>query len=352
MVEKLKVGVLGYGKMGKVYADWFSNNPNCELAAIYNHSDKRRAEVKADHPSAAFYDDWKTLMAEQSLDIVGICTPTADMMGQIKEAVGHGINIICEKPVTMDLDQLKELDKLLEGYDKKFHAASELRYHPVFEKVSGLLGGLGKIFLLDINYSMYRDEVKWKHLYASGGGVLRELGQHVLDVVSDWMGEAESVYGQNLVVDPRREVEDVSVNVVKYKNGALLNLVSHYFSRSDHSVRGTVYGTEGQVNFAMSSYDVKDSRVTLYKNDCKPVVLNVDAPEKIDRIYPGQMDDFGKAIDMFVEDVMKGNNGNNLGQEYTNTQIIDASYESTGRRQAVELPLEGFSMDRLKEIYG
>ncbi len=155
-----------------------------------------------------------------------------------------------------------------------------------------------------------------------------------------------------MVVMPGREVEDVSVNVVKYKSGAVLNLVSHYFNRSDHAVRGVVYGMEGQIDFAMSSYDVNDSKVTLYKNDCKPVEMKVETPAKIDRIYPGQMDDYGREIDLFVDAVMRGDYGNDLSKEFINTQIIDGSYQSTGEQQAVQLPIESFDMDRLKEIFG
>lgn len=352
MAEKLKVGVVGYGKMGKVYADWFSENENCEVCAVYNHSAKRKSEAAAEHPGAVFYEDWREMIENGGLDIIGICSPTNERMAQMECAIKNHKHVICEKPVCMDMDELNTLAKLLEGYDKKFCVASELKYHPVIRKVTELLPQIGTLFYIDFHYSMYRTEIKWKHLYQSGGGILRELGQHLLDVATIWLGQPQTVYGRNMVVMPGREVEDVTLDLITYESGAVVNLVSHYFDHTANTYRGSVYGTRGQIDFELSSYDTDVRHVTLYVEDGPAQKIEVALPEAIDRIYPGHMDSFRTEIGIFVDEICSGKPiVNDLGNEFTNMSLIDGSYVSEQTKQPVSLPIRSFSSAGLKDVY-
>lgn len=352
MNEKLNVGIIGYGKMGKVYADCFSQNNTCNVSAIYNHSLERKTEVKDEHPSAEYYTNWHELINRKDIDIIGLCSPTNERIYQIREAIYAQKHIICEMPICMDLDELKEIEKLLKSNDKHFLVASELKFHPVIEKVSSLLENIGSIFFIDMHYSMYNNKIKWKHTYSAGGGILRELGQHLLDVATIWLGTPVRVYGNNQIVLAQREVEDMSIIVVDYASGAVVNLVNNYFDRSSNTYKAMIYGTEGQIYFELSSYDVSQSKIILYKDDKSKERIPFRTPNIIDRIYPGHMDSFKKEIDLFVENILTGNKSKDeLVNVKTNMQILSAAYESQRTEQTVTLPMKEFNHNSLRYTY-
>lgn len=350
---KLKVGILGYGKMGQVYGDWFKTNPYCEVTAVYNHSMGKREKVSEDIPGALFYNDWEELISNRELDIIGITSATYEKFPQICKAISENKHIICEKPICMDINELNEIKKHIVNtkYNKKFLVASELQLHPVIEAINKLIPGIGKVFHISLDYSMYRDEVKWKHRYEAGGGILRELGQHLIDVVNIWLGEPKRVFGYNMILNPNRQVEDFSTNIIEYMTGAVVCLTTHYYKRSTNTYNGKIYGTNAQIDFCVSSYDTKDAWVKYYDaNGMREIPIVI--PENIDRIYPGHMDTFKREIDNFVDAVLNAKEiGSRLEDEYRTMQIMCASYESSRTGYPVDLPLNEFSHKKLSECF-
>ena len=102
-----------------------------------------------------------------------------------------------------------------------------------------------------------------------GGGVLKELGSHLFDLGYHWLGQYENVASYNTIIRPGREVEDYSVNVFNFKNGADGYLSTNYEDRRGRSIKGDVMGLDGQIEFQFSSYEPKDSQITLYLNGKK-----------------------------------------------------------------------------------
>ena len=225
----LNVAVLGFGKMGKVYAQCFSNNPNTTLVGVYNHNDKRRQELTELYPSTKYYTDWKALVDDPEIHVVGICTSTDQRFEQMKYCMEKGKHIICEKAMCLDVNQAQQILDLAKKTDCCVQVASELELHPVIEAVTQNLPSIGKVVYAEMELSMYREEVKWKHKMNAGGGILRELGQHFLDVASNWFGTPIKVTGFNKIVLPQRETEDVAVNVVQFDSGVMLLLKNNYF---------------------------------------------------------------------------------------------------------------------------
>ena len=350
-MSKLKAAILGYGKMGRVYGRWFSENGSCTVTDVYNHTDSKKELAANNLPDAKYYTDWEKLLTESECDIVGITSASNERLAQIKMAIETGRHIICEKPVCMDLDELKAIQSMMEGRKTKFLVASELRLHPVIVKAQELLPRVGKIFHIDIHYSMLRDEIKWKHLMQSGGGILRELGQHLIDVTNIWLGKPERVYGHNKLILPGREVEDFTETVIEYEGGATVSVQCHYFEHTANSYNMRIYGTNGQMDLRCSSYDVHDCFVRLYDGEGL-TEAEIELPADIDAVYPGHMDSFKKEIDGFISAILDDVRvKNTLENESVTMQIIDASYESTRQKQVVNLPLKGFSAGSLNECF-
>ena len=241
----LNVGILGCGKMGRVHAEVFSKNENCKIVGFYNRTKEKALDLLKNHPDAKVYDTWQELIEDKNIDIITISTPQIERLEQYKFAIEHGKHVFLEKPMGLGLDDLKEVLDLLKKSDSCFYVDSQIRSNPAVEAINKELHKIGKIFHIDMEFSMYRDEIKWKHKLIAGGGVLRELCGHMVDQAQDWLGKVKSVTANNKVVLPGREVEDFSVNLIEYESGATLLLSGNYFEQRGNIYEGRILGEKG-----------------------------------------------------------------------------------------------------------
>jgi len=346
----LKVGILGAGKMGKVYARWFSANPHCEVVAFYNRTRERAEELSRRYGGTVF-DTWEALVSDAVVDAVGICTPSHQHLAQIERALEMGKHVLCEKPLAKDIHECRRILELSRAARSKMMVGFQMRFHPVVTTVDRLLERVGKVYHAEFVFGLYRPGVTWRHRLIEGGGVLKELSSHLFDLLEHWVGELSAVTGLNRIIEPDREVEDYSVNVLEFRNGASGFLFSSYLERRSSCILGNLMGTEGQISLQFSPYDPSDSRVVLFANNVTDIPIAI--PSEIDEVYPGHLDSFKREIDHFVECILHDEQPMISAAEGLRAlEIIDASYESTrqgGRK--ISLPLGAFSQSDLERCF-
>lgn len=352
-MEKLKVGVLGCGKMGRVHAHWFSRHPMCEVTAFFNRTTSVAEEMAKQYPGSKVFESWQELLCCADVDIVTLTTPQYERLQQHKLALQNDKHVFCEKPIAMNIDECAEIIDLSRNSKCKTFVDFQLVYHPVIIRINELIKKIGRIYYIDLDYSMYRAEVKWKHKLEAGGGVLRELGGHFIDLLNLWLGEADSVTGFNRITNSKREVEDLSINIIEYSSGAVAKLTTHYLDRSKRTYQGKIFGEDGQIDFQFSSYDTSDSYV-LYYDAAGKVSSELGNTSDIeqDLVYPGFFDCFKKMVDAFIFSIEHNKSLEySLENECKTMGIINASYESQRKRKIIKLPMHAFNISTLKECF-
>lgn len=349
-MKKLKVGIIGCGKMGRVYARWFSANPHCEVVAFYNRTKQKADALAKKISSAKVFDTWETLVEEPCIDVVGICTPSHEHLKQIQLALKAEKHILCEKPLANDIYECRKILKLCQTANSKVMVGFQMRFHPVVETVDRLLTKIGKIYHIDFIFGLYRTGPNWRHSITQGGGVLKELSSHLLDLMYHWAGKISSVTGINKIIETEREVEDYSVNLIEFKNGATGFLFSNYLEKSSRLIKGNIMGKDGQITFQFSSYSPLDSQVFIFTDKKEDIQIKI--PEEIDEIYPGHLNSFKREIDYFVDCILNEKQPEISCEEgYRVMEVINASYESTRRGKKIKLPLVRFSPKNLEECF-
>ena len=340
VMAKYKVGILGMGKMGRVYARWFTANPLCEVAGAFNPTKSKAEAVWQYAPDAKIYESWEALVDDPEIDMVGICSPSDIRLVQVERCVKNGKHVIGEKPFCMDVDEMHRMIEVAKSTDCKVYAASQLKEHVVSRTMHELLSAIGPVLHMRYAFCMYRLESdRWKYKLGSGGGILRELCGHYIDMVQTWFGPARAVYGHNLIGQPGREVEDLTETFIEFEAGQTVHITSNYWERGTKRYEGRVVGKRGQMDYTMSPYDVKDSRIVLYTDEGVRE-LPLAMPADIDDIYPGNINTFKIEIDKFVDAVESGLSVmHTLELEMGTMQIIDASYLSTKTDTKIILPL-------------
>lgn len=134
----------------------------------------------------AFIEDLK--MKGEKLDYISICTPNYLHSPHMKFALKNGINVICEKPLVLNSEDLNILAQYEEKYGAKVNSILQLRLHPSIialrEKVQS--DPQDKIFDVDLTYLTSRGKwylKSWKGVDQKSGGVATNIGVHFYDML-------------------------------------------------------------------------------------------------------------------------------------------------------------------------
>ena len=111
MTDKVRWAILGAGKIAHSFAKDFSVVKNAELVAVAA-SDKKRAETFAKEYEIPLVFNYQELYNTPDIDAVYIATTHNFHFEQCIECIKHGKNVLCEKPITLNDKQFKELARL------------------------------------------------------------------------------------------------------------------------------------------------------------------------------------------------------------------------------------------------
>ncbi len=255
----LRVGIVGAGRIARDYLSAFTHVDDAELVAITDIDAGARDAMAADTSLPAFASV-REMMAETTLDAVIVSTPPASHEPVATELVGHGIHVLCEKPLALTSAGASRMLHAASRAGVLLMMASKFRYVPDIGEAQRIIssGQIGEPILFDVAFCSLVDMTeRWNaDPPTSGGGALVDNGSHAVDVARFLMGPLVRVmahFGRR--VQPLR-VED-SARVMIETAGACLGVVDLSWSvdkASDHYL--AVQGTEGtlQVGWQGSRY--------------------------------------------------------------------------------------------------
>lgn len=272
MAKELRVGIIGCGGIA-----WGKHMPSLQkisevaMTSFFDIVEERAHEAAAKFgvEGARVYEDYRSLLADPSIDVVHVCTPNDSHAEIAVAALEAGKHVMCEKPMAKTAEGARRMveaaertgKKLTIGYNNRFRADSQY-LHEVCSR-----GELGEIYFAKAHairrravptWGVFLDEEK------QGGGPLIDIGTHALDLTL-WMMqnyEPKAVIGTAYHKlgkrpnsanawgswDPDRfTVEDSAFGFITMKNGASIVLESSWALNTLQTgeARCTLCGTEG-----------------------------------------------------------------------------------------------------------
>lgn len=221
--KKLKWGIAGCGR--------FAENsilPAMRLVrkstveSLYSRDINRAKSLAQKFGVRGFFDNYDNFL-NSDIDAVFIASENSRHYEQVIKAAKAGKHILCEKPIALTSEQAEEMIKICKENDVLFAVNYVHRFHPLVIKAKELLTDqkLGKLVSVDVHFNFdfppdnnFRFK---KHL--SGGGALRDVGTHMIDLLRFFGGEIESIdgYVDNLIY--KSEVDDFAIGIVKFVKG-------------------------------------------------------------------------------------------------------------------------------------
>ncbi|MCT4618236.1 MAG: inositol 2-dehydrogenase [Marinisporobacter sp.] len=256
MDKRMKVGIIGAGRIGKVHSQSIMNHiPEVEIKAIsdvYVQAAKEWAE-KMGIPTAT--DDYKEILNDPEIDAVLICSST-DTHAQISiEAAQAGKHIFCEKPVDLSVEKVEAVLEEVKKAGVKFQVGFNRRFDHNFSKVKELINA-GKVGDLHIVKITSRDPEPPAPEYVKvSGGMFLDMTIHDFDMARFLVGsEVEEVYVSAAVrVDPAiGEAGDVDTAVInlKFADGTIVVIDNSRKAAYGYDQRVEVFGSKGKIEVA------------------------------------------------------------------------------------------------------
>jgi len=335
--------------------------PNARLSGVWSRTSLNTENFASLYGTHA-YADIATMVNDCKSDLVIVCNAHPYHRQAAVEAAGAGANVLVEKPLASTLEHCDDIIKACIKNHVKLGVISQRRWYKPVKRVKQAIdqGKIGKPVLAVVTMLGWRDKAyydsdEWRGSWKTeGGGVLVNQSPHQLDILIWLMGEIDEVYGvwRNLN-HPYIEVDDTALAIVKFRSGAIGNImVSNsqkpglYGKVHVHGENGASVGvqTDGGAMFIAGKTGVADPPVNdlwtvpgeekLLKewvnedieifNNCDPTVCYMQY----------QIEDFLNSLENNMEPAVTGEDGRRT------VELFTAIYRSTQENMPVKFPLK------------
>ncbi len=274
----LRIGLLGFGSMGRTHT-WavrnlpfsFSDLPfRAETVALCTTTPEKTESVCAEFGIRTACSSPEELVGLPEVDIVDVCTPNLFHYEQVRAALLAGKHVLCEKPLAVNPTQADDLARLAEQKGLICGMVFNNRWLSPVLRAKALVdeGKLGNILHFEASYlhnSCIDPErtVGWKqNRDICGGGVLFDLGSHVIDLMLWLCGPFRTVGGMRQIAFPthpdaagkiwKTNADEAFYMTCKTESGACGTItVSKITQGANDDLSFAVYGEKGSVRFSL-----------------------------------------------------------------------------------------------------
>ncbi|NGY59888.1 Gfo/Idh/MocA family oxidoreductase [Lentzea sp. NEAU-D13] len=253
-----RVGLLGYGIAGRVFhAPLISSTEGMDLVAIVTANPERQAQARAAHPDAKIVTADE--LFELDLDLIVVGTPNRTHVEYARKAIDKGVAVVVDKPFAPSSAEGEELVAAAQAKGVPLTVFQNRRWDSDFLTVRKIIGRLGEVRRFESRYERWVPEIwdNWREFGApeEAGGLLYDLGAHLVDQALQLFGPVSSVYAELDQRRPGAQVDDDVFVALTHKNGVRSHLWAGAHT-AQHGPRFRVLGSEGA--FVISGLDEQE----------------------------------------------------------------------------------------------
>ncbi len=254
MNEILKTAIVGTGKASHMHAQVLRGLQENNLVAVCSRGAEKAKEFAANYNIAA-HTDIGEMIRKNKVQMVIVCTPHPYHKDATIQALEAGAHVLVEKPLASTLEDCDSMIEAANKTQKKLGVVSQRRFFPAARRCrqaidEGKIGipALGTITMLGWRDEAYYASDPWRGRWQTeGGGVLVNQAPHQLDLLL-WLMNSEpaELFGiwKNFN-HPYIEVEDTAVAILKFKNGAIANILVSNSQKPGIYGKVHVHGSNG-----------------------------------------------------------------------------------------------------------
>ena len=283
-MSKLQVGIIGAGFIGRQHIEAIRRIPSTEVIAICEHDANIARSIADEFGISHSFGNVDNMITEVKLDVVHNCTPSNIHYELNKKILNAGINLYCEKPLTLTSSESKELVTLVSETGVKAAVNFNYRHNAMVEEIKMRITNkeIGDVWYLSAEYLqdwlLKETDFDWRVETKFGGSTraISDIGSHCFDTLQYILGEKiTAVRAKRYILHPsRKNSEDVDATV-ENEDAALIQI--RFQS-----------GTEGVIRVSQVSAGKKNDFNLIVEGTKQALEWHQEKP---DRLWIGKQDE-------------------------------------------------------------
>jgi predicted dehydrogenase len=217
-MEKLLVGVIGVGHLGKLHTKMFNQIENCQLVGVFD-SNSEQAKIVADEFGVKLFPEIDELLSK--VTAVSIAATTIAHYEIAKKCFENNVHVFVEKPITATIEQAEELVKLALNKNLKFQVGHIERFNP------GLLSL--DSYIVEPKF-IQTDRLSQFNPRGTDVAVVLDLMIHDIDIILSLIkSDVKSIEASGVAVVS--DNIDIANARIQFKNGAVANVTASRISQ-------------------------------------------------------------------------------------------------------------------------
>ncbi|WP_430607228.1 myo-inositol 2-dehydrogenase/D-chiro-inositol 1-dehydrogenase [Enterococcus sp. AZ170] len=300
-MEKIKVGIVGLGRLGKVHAKNLAENvQGCQLIAACSFVQEELDYAIRVLGVEETYQDYEEMVKSPTIDAVFIVSPSGFHCEQIQLAMEHGKHVFSEKPIGLDLAEIEATERVIQSRPEQvFMLGFMRRYDDSYRYAKQLVedGELGELTLMRC-YSIDPSSGMESFVKFAGasdsGGIFMDMSIHDIDLVR-WFTEKEVskvwALGKNAAYPELDKVGELETGaaMMQLENQAMAILVAGRNCHHGYHVETELIGTKGMLRVAAAP---EKNLVTIMDEKGVVRACSQDFPERFREAFVNEAKEF------------------------------------------------------------
>jgi len=346
----LNVAIIGAGAISPAHIEaYLEFSSHCKIVALCDIYPEKAAKRAAEYNlNVEVYNDFQSILSREDIDLVSVCTPPYTHSEITIALLNGGKHVIVEKPMASSLEECDAMNAVAEKSGKTLSVVAQNRFTTPMMKLKRVLESelIGPVVHAQIDSYWWRGhsyyDLWWRGTWEKeGGGCTLNHAVHHIDIFQ-WMNgmPSEITAVMSNTSHDNAEVEDISIAIARYENGALAQITSSVVH----------HGQEQQLIF-QGKYARISAPWKLTASNSKPngfpeenkeleaeIQAHYDRQEELQyQGHLGQIQDVLLAIEHNKPVLVDGIQGRHT------LELITAIYQSASTGQTVKLPLDSDS---------
>lgn len=251
--RRLRVALVGLGKMGISHQAIINAHPDVELAAVCDATDYMRDAVSK-FTGVRGYASFGQLLESEALDAVFIATPSRFHPEMVRAALDRNLHVFCEKPFCLDAGEGLKLAELAEMKGLVTQVGYHYRFVEPFNQLKALIeqNQLGELHHIRVEafgpVVLQPKGSTWRSARSEGGGCLYDYASHALDLLNFLVGPPQAVSGSVLNRVFSRDVDDEVYATLHFAEGFSGQIAANWSDESFRkmSMKVSLWGRRGR----------------------------------------------------------------------------------------------------------
>ena len=284
-VEKLRVGVIGTGYLGKFHAQKYARMADVDLVGVVDIDPSQAREIASEHGTEA-YTDYRRLL--DKVDAVSVVVPTPAHYAVSKDFLNSDVDVLIEKPITTTLDEADALIDIAESRGLIIQVGHLERFNPAVVALRNIIKK--PMFIESHRLSIFKSR-------ATDVSVVLDLMIHDIDIISNFtQSNLKSVHAAGIPVVSHQV--DIANARLEFHNGCVANVTASRIStRNERKIR--LFQRDAYI-----SVDFANHQITVIRQDSKDPDSIIPGTQ-IEQLKFAKADALDDELKSFVRSVKK-----------------------------------------------